>query len=72
MTLPPTMSRNLLDLCLFPKDPRPAEAWEGELDASQLPPPCAQFVLGGREDCLYLNVYTPQVGPQAGYGDSKF
>ncbi|XP_042858662.1 venom carboxylesterase-6-like [Penaeus japonicus] len=42
------------------KDPRPAEAWEGELDASQLPPPCAQFVLGGREDCLYLNVYTPQ------------
>lgn len=42
------------------KDPEPAEAWEGELDASSLPPPCAQFVLGGREDCLYLSVYAPQ------------
>lgn len=41
------------------KNPVPAEPWEGELDASTLPPPCDQLVLMGREDCLYLNVYTP-------------
>ncbi|XP_050691516.1 juvenile hormone esterase-like [Eriocheir sinensis] len=42
------------------KDPLPAEPWEGELDASTLPPPCDQLAVVGKEDCLYLNVYTPE------------
>ncbi|XP_050691514.1 juvenile hormone esterase-like isoform X1 [Eriocheir sinensis] len=42
------------------KDPLPAEPWEGELDASTLPPVCDQLTVVGEEDCLYLNVYTPE------------
>lgn len=41
------------------KDPEPGEPWIGDLDASQLPHICNQLILKGREDCLYLNVYTP-------------
>ncbi|KAK4306806.1 hypothetical protein Pmani_021392 [Petrolisthes manimaculis] len=42
------------------KDPVPAGPWDGDLDASSLPRPCDQLVVTGREDCLYLNVYTPE------------
>lgn len=43
------------------QDPVPASPWDGDLDASELPPPCDQLVVLGREDCLYINVYTPEV-----------
>uniref|UniRef100_A0A668AU11 Uncharacterized LOC115361059 n=1 Tax=Myripristis murdjan TaxID=586833 RepID=A0A668AU11_9TELE len=55
--------------------PQPAEGWEGERDATQQPPMCAQdrkinveFIKkismhielpDISEDCLYLNIYTP-------------
>ncbi|KAK3873204.1 hypothetical protein Pcinc_021773 [Petrolisthes cinctipes] len=42
------------------KAPLPAEPWDGDLDASKLPPSCDQFTLLGREDCLYINIYAPQ------------
>ncbi|KAK4306813.1 hypothetical protein Pmani_021398 [Petrolisthes manimaculis] len=42
------------------KDPLPVLPWDGDLDASHFPPPCDQLVLLGNEDCLYLNVYTPE------------
>ena len=48
------------------QDPVRKRAWSGELDATQVSPPCLQFEsLGGsntrkgQEDCLYLNIYTP-------------
>ncbi|KAF2893163.1 hypothetical protein ILUMI_13009 [Ignelater luminosus] len=48
--------------------PRPPSAWSGILNASQSHPICPQLwaVPGGTEprgdeNCLYLNVYTPQV-----------
>jgi carboxylesterase type B len=44
--------------------PVPAGAWEGELnatvDGSECPQGLNPFV-SENEDCLYLNVYTPQV-----------
>ncbi|XP_046738954.1 esterase E4-like [Diprion similis] len=46
------------------KGPVPAEAWNGTLDGSVDSPPCPQLdgtVFIGDEDCLYLNVYTPQL-----------
>lgn len=50
------------------KDPVPAKAWDDVLDASREGPICTQFnsitgegFVHGQEDCLYLNVYTPQV-----------
>ncbi|XP_050701834.1 juvenile hormone esterase-like [Eriocheir sinensis] len=42
------------------KDPLPAEPWEGELDATNMPPLCDQATVVGDEDCLYLNIYTPE------------
>ncbi|XP_076059059.1 juvenile hormone esterase-like isoform X1 [Oratosquilla oratoria] len=51
------------------KDPEPPDNWEGMRDASSNPPRCLQLVLDlflqgkiavdGEEDCLYLNVFTP-------------
>lgn len=51
------------------KDPLPAKDWQGTtLDASREAPKCIQFnsivqdgLVLGQEDCLYLNVYVPQV-----------
>ncbi|XP_069694783.1 uncharacterized protein [Periplaneta americana] len=49
------------------KSPRQPEPWEGILDATKPAPKCIQRNIftfeedvSGEEDCLYLNVYTPQ------------
>ncbi|XP_046419312.1 carboxylesterase 4A-like [Neodiprion fabricii] len=41
----------------------PAGPWNGTLDASRMPNACIQIEkkIIGDEDCLYLNVYTPQL-----------
>ena len=48
------------------RDPRSKRAWSEELDATQTAPPCLQVEYlaesdspRSREDCLYLNIYTP-------------
>lgn len=49
------------------KDPVPAEPWEGVKNGSSFAPACPQYgffdpeTLIGSEDCLYLNVFTPQL-----------
>lgn len=51
----------------FLQAPVPAEKWTDDIfDASKVAQPCPQFdavskKVVGSEDCLYLNVYTPQV-----------
>ncbi|KAF2899651.1 hypothetical protein ILUMI_06511 [Ignelater luminosus] len=45
---------------------QPVEPWHGILDASRAHPVCPQENVGnntisGNENCLYLNIYTPQV-----------
>ncbi|KAJ9583744.1 hypothetical protein L9F63_021907 [Diploptera punctata] len=43
--------------------PQPPTGWDGERDATQAGNMCMQKVLSvylGKEDCLYLNVFTPQ------------
>lgn len=49
--------------------PQKVKQWMGVLLAHREPPKCTQFdpfsrstVVEGQEDCLYLNVYAPQVG----------
>jgi para-nitrobenzyl esterase len=51
------------------REPRPAKAWSGVREAKAYSAPCAQPDLGlwnrhdaeiGQEDCLYLNVVTPE------------
>jgi para-nitrobenzyl esterase len=51
------------------RDPVPPKAWSGVRDATSYSKPCAQPDLGGwnrhdaetgQEDCLYLNVVTPE------------
>lgn len=49
------------------RPPQPAKKWRGTRDASHFANSCAQVISGGpfsngpsvEEDCLYLNVYTP-------------
>lgn len=51
---------------LFLKAPVPLEKWDGILDATKDGMSCTQIdvtngVLFGSENCLFLNVYTPNV-----------
>jgi len=59
------------------KAPRPAEKWEGLLEATEISPVCTQFggPMGnvdedrydeatGIEDCLFLNVWAPRYAPE--------
>lgn len=48
------------------QSPEPADGWEGVRDATNEGDDCMQFnllsyTLEGTEDCLYANVYTPEV-----------
>lgn len=54
------------------KAPQPSQPWEGVRGAKEFGSKCAQYELffendkgnrSGDEDCLYLNVYTPDVKP---------
>jgi para-nitrobenzyl esterase len=51
------------------RPPQPPVAWDGVFDASKFGPACPQpsvegwngtYASGGKEDCLHLNVYTPE------------
>lgn len=41
--------------------PQPVTPWSGVLNASSFSSVCPQMGRPGKEDCLYLNVYVPQV-----------
>nr|AGC24394.1 carboxylesterase [Locusta migratoria] len=55
----------LLQLLVYAKDPLPADGWEGVRDATEYGSDCIQPDGSGSEDCLYLNVYVPDV-PEEG------
>lgn len=64
-------------ICMFLQPPEPADPWNGTLDATKFGKKCpalkrtdeeadfkkwtSLFSVEGTEDCLSLNVYTPQV-----------
>ncbi|KAF2902653.1 hypothetical protein ILUMI_03538 [Ignelater luminosus] len=57
-----------LQQLLVVKPPVPAEPWHGVWDATKVAPICPQMgilfndpTVKGDEDCLYINVYTPQL-----------
>lgn len=57
------------DFNFFFQAPQPAKPWDGVLDATSPSPFCYQkaFLMSqtgmqGQEDCLYINVFTPNVG----------
>jgi len=55
------------------RPPAPPADWQGVRDATQFAPSCPQAPGSATagptgEDCLYLNVYTPQLGSQPGGG----
>ncbi|KAJ9588458.1 hypothetical protein L9F63_018191, partial [Diploptera punctata] len=47
--------------------PQPVEPWSGVFNATEISPPCSQLLsfpsvfFIGQEDCLHINVYTPQI-----------
>merc|ERR1712004_799907 len=52
------------------REPVSKKAWSSELDATQDSPPCLQIdslaggnSIKGQEDCLYLNIFTPNMDP---------
>ena len=50
------------------RPPQPVEPWSGVLTADEISPACAQLAslttpASGTEDCLYLNVWTPDPAP---------
>ncbi|KAJ8916723.1 hypothetical protein NQ315_013927 [Exocentrus adspersus] len=52
------------------KPPVPVEPWDGVLNVTEIHAVCPQrdvyrrsTLIEGEEDCLYLNVYTPQISP---------
>lgn len=53
----------------FPQEPQPAKPWPGVLQATRPAAVCIQRDvylhmkdITGSEDCLYANVYVPEVG----------
>ena len=62
-------------------EPVPVKSWDGVRDAKEFGAPCAQLVAGdwnrhdaetSQEDCLYLNVLTPQWPPSKEYWPVMF
>ena len=46
------------------RDPMAKKNWSGTRNATEAPQQCVQYaadVLAGSEDCLYLNIYTPNL-----------
>ncbi|XP_071951255.1 acetylcholinesterase-like [Antedon mediterranea] len=49
--------------------PRPKKPWDGTLDATEYGASCLNFpspayLAGGKEDCLYLNIFSAQTKPE--------
>ncbi|XP_039753211.1 venom carboxylesterase-6-like [Pararge aegeria] len=52
------------------KEPQPMQPWSGPWNATRLPPGCLQFdpsidKITGSEDCLFVNVHTPNLHSSA-------